>query len=103
MAIAEGMTSPAPTAADLPPSDGAGTERAIRFAVYLTGGLVALAFGINNIADNMGQVLNCLQQTDVCTGGFSQAIYYAVVPGLVGGSVLVAVALVLFVLAHRTR
>jgi hypothetical protein len=79
------------------------TERAIRFAVYLTGGLVTLAFGILFVSSDLGEVLNCLYQTDICSGGFAQSIYFDTVPPLVGGSIMVVIAVVLFLLAGRIR
>jgi hypothetical protein len=86
-----------------PVANDSGTERAIRFAVYLTGGLVTLSFGLLYITSDIGQVLNCLAQTSFCSGGFSQAIYYNTVPALVGGAIMVVIAMVLFMLARRVR
>ncbi|HYA58712.1 MAG TPA: hypothetical protein VEH57_09700 [Thermoplasmata archaeon] len=78
-------------------------ERGIRFAVYLTGGLVTLAIGLEILASSMGEVLNCLYKTDICSNGFSQSIYLETVPILVAGAILVATAIVLVFLAHRSR
>lgn len=83
-------------------SDG-GIPRAIRFAVYLTGALVTLAFGVLELAGALGQALECLAQTPYCPAGFSQASYLEVVPTLVGAAFLVAVAFVLFLLARGQR
>jgi len=93
---------PPPPYAPVPVAD-VPVARAMRFAVYLTGGLVTLAFGVLIVAEYTGEVLNCWAQTEGCSNGFNQAIYYETVPGLVGGAILVVVALVLFVLAHRER
>jgi len=84
-----------------PPAMDSETSRAIRFAVYLTGGLVTLAWGIMIITESLGEVLNCLSQDDFCSGGFSQPVYFETVPILVGGAILVVVAFVLLVLARR--
>lgn len=85
------------------PASDSGTERAIRFAVYLTGGLVMLAFGVLYVSSSIGQILNCVYQTDFCSGGFSSGVYFNDLPTLGGGSFLVVVAVVLFILARRTR
>ncbi|MGA8604805.1 MAG: hypothetical protein WB788_07085 [Thermoplasmata archaeon] len=96
------MAEPVPT---VPSQQTNGTEvgRAIGFAVYLTGGLVTLAFGVLEVTSSLGQVLNCLYQTDFCQGGFSGGILINTLPGLGGGAFLVVVAAVLFILAHRNR
>lgn len=88
---------------DQPSGSGAGIERAIRFAVYLTGGLVTLAFGLLYITSDLGEVLNCVYQTDICSGGFSQGLYLETIPQLVGGAIMLVVAIVLLLLARRTR
>lgn len=80
-----------------------GTEQAIRFAVYLTGGLVTLAFGILIVSGDLGQVLNCLYQTNGCPNGFAQSVYLDTVPELVGGAIMVVIAVVLILLARRAR
>ena len=86
-----------PSARDLP------IARAIRFAVYLSGGIVLFAFGLLTLAESIGQILNCSYQTQGCSGGFSQTIYFDTVPLVVAGSIMVLLALVLFVLAYRNR
>lgn len=97
------MAGSVPPPADQPSTTDSDTARAIRLAVYLTGGLVALAIGLSYVASAMEEVLNCLYQTDFCSGGFSESVYFNTVPILVSGAILIAVALVLFVLAHRSR
>ena len=77
--------------------------RSIRFAVYLTGGLLTFAFGLLSVSSAIGEVLNCLYQTQGCPNGFGQVVYFDTVPGLVAGSLMVVIALVLFVLAYRNR
>ena len=98
-----------PESAPYPPTLTTATDlsipRSIHFAVYLTGGLVTLAFGLVTMSSVMGTVLNCLNQTQACPGGFgpSAVIYYDTVPGLVAGSIMVFIAVVLFALASRNR
>ena len=96
----EGPAAPSPVQ---PTTTDSGTERAIRFAVYLTGGLIVLAFGILYVTSDVGNVLNCVYQTTFCSGGFSQAELFETVPGLVGGAILVVIAVVLFFLARRVK
>ena len=79
------------------------TARAIRFAVYLTGGLVMLAFGINELGVSLGEVLNCLAKTDFCAGGFSPGVYLDAVPVLAGAALLIVVGVVLLYLARLHR
>lgn len=77
--------------------------RSIRFAVYLTGGLVTLAFGVSQFAGALGQIVNCALQNISCPGGFSNG-FLAEEWSVLGASVfLVAVAIVLFALARRER
>jgi hypothetical protein len=61
-----------------------GTERAIRYAVYLTGGLVMLAFGALELSSALGQVASCIAQSPFCPGGFSDPFYY-IHPTRIGG------------------
>ncbi len=96
------MAEPAPAVRVEPAGDGE-VARAIRFAVYLTGGLVVLAFGIADVASSLGQILDCVYQTTFCSGGFSSGFELEVVPELGAGAFLVGVAVVLFVLARRSR
>jgi hypothetical protein len=92
-------TSPAvPDRASVAGSD---TERGIRFAVYLTGGLVLLAVGVFELSATLGQVLNCAFQTNFCSEGFSTGILYEEVPALGGAAFLLVVATVLFLKARR--
>lgn len=97
------MVDPVPAGPERPDAGEAGTERAIRFAVYLTGGLVTLAFGVLEVASSLGQLLSCLFQTEFCPGGFTSGLYLGALPSLGGGALLVVVASVLFVLAHHLR
>jgi hypothetical protein len=96
-----------PASAPYPPAETSAadlaTARSIRFAVYLTGGLVMFAFGLLNVSSTMGQVLSCLFQTESCSNGFTQVVYFDTVPVLVAGSLMVVIALVLFVFAYRNR
>jgi len=75
-------------------------ERAIRHAVYLTGGLVLLAVGTLEVSSILGELASCLDSGAACFGG---VIYYTELPELGGGLFLVAVAAILLVLAYRTR
>jgi len=94
---------PAPYSGLSPSASDTPVARAIRFAVYLTGGIVLFAFGLSNIAGSLGEVLNCLYQTTGCSEGFSPSIYLDTVPLMVAGAVMVLLALVLFLLAYRNR
>lgn len=88
---------------EAPTTDDA-VARSIRFAVYLTGGLVTLAFGVIELGGVLGEVLNCLLQTQYgCPQGFTQAIYVEYVPALGGAVFLLVTAAVLLFLAHRHR
>ncbi|MGP8147454.1 MAG: hypothetical protein ACLQAS_08725 [Thermoplasmata archaeon] len=90
--------------ANPPATSEGGTERAIRYAVYLTGGLVMLALGVSELASALGTVLSCVAQTVFCPGGgFSSQFYYETLPVLGGGAFLIVVATVLFIMARRTR
>ena len=77
--------------------------RAVRFAVFLTGGLVTLAFGVQVFASALGQTLKCAYRTPFCQNGFTPAETLTVVPLLAGGAFLIVVAAVLFLLAHRNH
>ena len=79
------------------------TARSIRFAVYLTGGFVALAFGVNEFAASLGGVLNCLAQTLDCPGGFTGPLYLDYVPVLGGAGLMVGIGAGLLFLARRHR
>ncbi len=96
------MAEPA-TAAPTPRASDVETGRAIRFAVYLTGGLVTLAFAVTELATSLGEVLNCAYQTTLCGGGLSSGLDLEVAPELGAGVFLAAVSVVLFVLARRVR
>lgn len=96
------MEAPGSTGSDRPAASGSGTERAIRYAVYLTGGLVMLALGVSELTSALGQVLSCVAQTPFCPGSSNQ-FYYDTGPILGGGAFLIVVATVLFIMAHRTR
>jgi hypothetical protein len=90
-----------PPAAASPRSPGVeGIERGIRHAVYLTGGLVLLAFGILEISSTIGVIASCAPSSSNCFSSSLNAEYYSELGGAV---FLVVVALVLFVLAWRTR
>jgi hypothetical protein len=75
-------------------------ERGIRHAVYLTGGLVLLALGTLEIASSLGILLSCVSSSSNCFASSLDAEYYV---ELGGGVFLLVVALVLIVLAWRTR
>ncbi len=85
---------------DRPTTLDTGIERAIRHAVYLTGGLVLLALGVLEAASALGEVASCLANSTSCFGG---QIYYSTLPALGGGVFLLVVATVLFVLARSSR
>jgi hypothetical protein len=97
------MVESPPGPPDQPVMSEPATARAIRYAVYVTGGLVVLAFGVLTISSSLGTILNCLVQDDFCSGGFSTGIYYNTLPSLGGGVFFVVVAVVLFWMAHRAR
>jgi hypothetical protein len=82
---------------------GSGVEKAIRFAVYLTGGLITLAIGVSEFAATFGEVLNCENKTAFCAGGFSTAELDNIVPVMGAGLFFVVVAIVLLLLAYRLR
>lgn len=95
---------PAPQAPPPPPTPSwAPIERGIRFAVFMTGGLVVLAFGVETFTAYLGNFLNCVLQTNECNGGFSTSLYYELLPPLIGGAFLIAVGAVLIVMATRVR
>ena len=97
------MAESPPTEPPHAPANDREIARAIRFAVYLTGGLVVLAFDINELGVSLGEVLNCLAQTGFCSGGFSPEIYLNVVPVLCGAGLLIVVGGVLLYLARLHR
>jgi hypothetical protein len=76
--------------------------REIRHAVYMTGGLVLLAFGVNDMTTELGPVLSCLWRTNYCPGNFSNSSLVYQEPAFVGGLFLVGVAILLLISARRT-
>ncbi len=95
-----GPTPPGPTGTG--GSDSA-TARSIRFAVYLTGGLVMLAFGISGFSSVVGEVLTCVAQTDLCSGGVTQSMYLQPVPARCGEGAMIAIGAVLLFIARGQR
>jgi hypothetical protein len=98
------MAAPYPPPPEIPPSvtvSAAPIERAIRHAVYLTGGLVLLAFATLNLTSALGEVAECAsnQQQNCASSG----IYYLLVPEIGGGVVLLIIGIVLLILAHAAR
>ena len=97
------VTAPEKNPSGPPTTHSATVHRSVRFAVYLAGGLVTLAFGVEVFASGLGQALNCAYQTQFCSNGFTTAESLYLVPFLVGGAFLIVVATVLFQLARRTQ
>ena len=97
------MVEPATVGQDRGASSDAGTALAIRFAVYLTGGLVMLGFGVMEVAESLGFVLECAYQTSSCPSGFVGGIELEFASELGAGAFLVVVAGVLFLLARRSH
>ena len=71
--------------------------------MFLAGGLVTLAFGVDVFASSFGQALACAYRDPACQGGFTTYADLSVVPPLVGGAFLIVVAAGLLVLANRSR
>jgi hypothetical protein len=83
-------------------TDRLGIGLEIRHAVYLTGGLILLAIGIMELADELGPILSCAWQTSYCPGPISDAFIVETTPALIGGLFLVVVAITLLRSARRT-
>ncbi len=64
---------------------------------------MVLSFGLLYVTSDIGQILNCLFTTDYCSSGFSEAIYFETIPGLVGGMILVVIAIILLLRARQVR
>ena len=79
-----------------------GLAREIRHAVYFTGGLVLLAFGVLESSGGLAQVLGCALQTSYCPGPLSNALIVEIAPGVVGAALLVVFGVVLLLRARRT-
>lgn len=97
------MAEPVTVGPDRGASSDTGTALAIRFAVYLTGGLVTLAFGVLEVASSLGQFLDCVYQNTFCPGGFSSGYDFEIAPVLGAGVFLVIVAAVLLFLARGSH
>jgi len=99
------MSAPAPSAENVspvrygPPSDAA-FERAIRHAVYLTGGLILLAFGITELATAVSELAECLGTSTAC---FGTETYYLVAGPIVAGTLMIVISVILMVLAAAAR
>lgn len=100
MVISPVVAGGASTSSNQPSVGDQAVARPIRFAAYLLGGVVSLAFGASQVATSSTVALDCYNGVSFCPSSYG---YTNSVPGLVAGSFLFAVSIVLFVLAHRSR
>lgn len=77
-------------------------ERTIRHVVYLTAGLVLLAFGIPMVLAAATSLVQCYGPTGSCVSGpvFFQAFIAGYYANLAGGIAIVVIAVVLLMMAR---
>ena len=77
-------------------------EKTVRFAGFVLGGLVMLAIGVTLVSESLGQVLECVYQTEFCLSR-DTGFYFLIVSPLGAGVGLAVIAAVLLLLGRNTR